>query len=346
MNRKQAKNNLIQEFDGLDYLVNRDIPGAGRFYKGEKCSLFLRLEDDYQMILPEEINSVDEISEFKALLKYLRNADDFPHAYHDNKYTQPVEYDTVAVGNHHCSAGQFYPFDNGLLTGNLVNMLVIMKSCLELENNLGVLLAEDSDWYIQEASLWTRRSTFHRENIMALAGWFEDSGVEYYHNLSDTSPFKWFKKGILVKDKEKYHFVRVADGSDDDLVQKYLDVESIKKTAANNPPTLHERNIRLESIIIGTPYSREGYLFRNDRLTIGGSEIDHDLPDYLPAREYLKTFQYARLPFVLFNGDDIPTNILVSTALQDQGSHPLVSMQYKHEGNALHKFYRLPKKGF
>ena len=59
--------------------------------------------------------------------------------------------------------------------------------------------------------------------------------------------------------------------------------------------------------------------------------------------EFLKTFQYSRLPFILHEKGnlDLPVNTLVSTKIKSNTNRPYMSTMYYHEGNPLHKFKEL-----
>jgi hypothetical protein len=332
---------------GVEYYVQPKKYGEHTYFKGRRFSIYCRIDDEYVLVRPDSVSSIDDIKELKEPLKEIKDADDFPPAYFEKGSTE-IEYSTVAIGNADSfQTGTFYPFDDkNILTHNLVNLLEVIKGHEDLNHDLGVLLQNDvvkaEDRSSEPCQAWPNAVNW-------LKGWLVSSGLDCWDNLNPGG-FNFSHYGLIVKSKNKNYFVLVSNGTDTDLVRQYIETKNIRQSYRNQKPNLNGNDINLDGIVIASPHSYEGKLFTKDRIRLHNQQVTHiNSSDFMPKREYAKSFQYCRLPFYLFRkGDKGPfVHTMLSSKIDGtKTAYPMLSIMYTFNGEAKHKMSRLAANTF
>ncbi len=352
MSRREAKNDLIARLVGAgkDILVNRK--GYSRFYcsrdSGILHNFFLETKNQPVMLVPEDIDDIDDYNNIKIILKYLKNIDSVGSAFRDSKKTDEIEYDVVALANKHCLEGNFYSFDQMIdgkffLTENLNNLLAVIQNYMPLKKRLGLMEKEKIHL---APSIDSKKLSFDKDSFNVVRRWLNEHKIsnKTYTGSSD-SEFKFPLPTLFIKDKHWYYLTLVSDGTDKDLIQKYINTKYLESYLKIERPKIKGKPVNVSGIIIASKTSPEGHLFLDDPKF---ATRTHSLCDETSDIEHYKSFQFSRLPFYLEAKDSLPVNGLYSGKLVFQKENrPFMFRVFKtKEGNLTNSYSQISRYKF
>ncbi|MBW3020032.1 hypothetical protein KY334_01940 [Candidatus Woesearchaeota archaeon] len=360
MDKNQAIRNFVASMPEYNVLSKPMTSEDKTYFKGKGPAAFIKWKNGkYDLVLVKDLE-FDELKHTRQVLEELNGVDEWDQAYDNKKDMNPINFNQVYISNEHAiHDGKFYSFDeiiNGryFLTKNLNNLLSVVKNCGKVSKDVGYLFRDASRRLIQNsANKMEPKNDFDKNLIFDIHKWFKECNIDSYNTIDpENKSYNYHEPGILVGSNWiGHHFILVSDGSDSDLVRAYIKAREIQKKREFIYQDFNGSNQKLESIVIASPSSINGHLFNDDRMSIGDHEYYHEKSyDFMPEREFLKTFQFCRLPFALYEKGDMscPINFLVSDVLNGNDKTPsMLYMKKKAEAEKpMHDYYVFPQKGF